>query len=262
MRVINFRGFTDLTLVDIPPSTKLVMLIGPNGTGKSSIFDAFLIWSGTKGVGHSWDQHFHVKRSWTQTHNWPQAIKDFSLHEGEPAGTDGWRKLCYFRSAYRNEVEFNQDLSGVPEISERRLHRTIENDASVSVNYRRLVLRTVRDVWGPEAANRQVSLQDYANAIVGKVNAPLGRILPHLKMESLGDPSTNVGNFYFTKGISKGYLFKNLSGGEKAVFDILIDMIVKMTYFDDSLICIDEPEFSCKSGSSRCVVGGTAQAYS
>lgn len=35
----NFKRFTDLTLDGIPADTKLVLLIGANGSGKSSVFD-------------------------------------------------------------------------------------------------------------------------------------------------------------------------------------------------------------------------------
>ncbi|HEY8938080.1 MAG TPA: AAA family ATPase, partial [Cyclobacteriaceae bacterium] len=37
----NFKRFNDLTIDNIPESTKLVLLIGSNGSGKSSVFDAF-----------------------------------------------------------------------------------------------------------------------------------------------------------------------------------------------------------------------------
>lgn len=37
----NFKRFTDLTISDIPETSKLVLLIGSNGSGKSSLFDAF-----------------------------------------------------------------------------------------------------------------------------------------------------------------------------------------------------------------------------
>jgi len=37
----NFKRFTDLTIENIPEEAKLVLLIGSNGSGKSSIFDAF-----------------------------------------------------------------------------------------------------------------------------------------------------------------------------------------------------------------------------
>jgi len=37
----NFKRFTDLTIQNIPATAKLVLLIGANGSGKSSLFDAF-----------------------------------------------------------------------------------------------------------------------------------------------------------------------------------------------------------------------------
>ena len=37
----HFKRFVDLTIRDIPPDAKLVVLLGPNGCGKSSLFDAF-----------------------------------------------------------------------------------------------------------------------------------------------------------------------------------------------------------------------------
>jgi AAA15 family ATPase/GTPase len=37
----NFKRFTDLRIENIPEETKLVLLIGTNGSGKSSVFDGF-----------------------------------------------------------------------------------------------------------------------------------------------------------------------------------------------------------------------------
>ena len=41
IQVENFKRFTDLTIQYIPDTSKLVLLIGANGSGKSSLFDAF-----------------------------------------------------------------------------------------------------------------------------------------------------------------------------------------------------------------------------
>jgi len=38
----------------------------------------------------------------------------------------------------------------------------------------------------------------------------------------------------------KGYHYKNLSGGEKAAFDLLLDLHIKRKYFPDAVYCIDE----------------------
>jgi AAA15 family ATPase/GTPase len=37
----NFKRFSDLTISDLPAQTRLVVMAGPNGTGKSSVFDGF-----------------------------------------------------------------------------------------------------------------------------------------------------------------------------------------------------------------------------
>ena len=39
----NYKRFTELTIADLPATARLVVLVGPNGTGKSSVFDSFLL---------------------------------------------------------------------------------------------------------------------------------------------------------------------------------------------------------------------------
>jgi AAA15 family ATPase/GTPase len=41
LKIENFKRFTDLSIEQIPESAKLVLLVGSNGSGKSSVFDAF-----------------------------------------------------------------------------------------------------------------------------------------------------------------------------------------------------------------------------
>ena len=50
------------------------------------------------------------------------------------------------------------------------------------------------------------------------------------------------GTFRFTKNASEGFHFKNLSGGEKAVFDLILDLVIAKHAYDNTLFCIDEPE--------------------
>jgi hypothetical protein len=42
--------------------------------------------------------------------------------------------------------------------------------------------------------------------------------------------------------MSEGFDYKNLSGGEKAAFDLILDLVVKIRDFDNTVFCIDEPE--------------------
>ena len=48
--------------------------------------------------------------------------------------------------------------------------------------------------------------------------------------------------FYFEKGKAKKYNYVNLSGGEKAAFDLLLDFIVRKEFYSNAVMCIDEPE--------------------
>ncbi len=54
----NFKRFTDLTIEGIPETAKLVVLIGPNGCGKSSLFDSFKTWHLIKGYSNGVDNDY------------------------------------------------------------------------------------------------------------------------------------------------------------------------------------------------------------
>ena len=66
-------------------------------------------------------------------------------------------------------------------------------------------------------------------------------MFPELELNSLGNPLED-GTFRFTKGTSRGFSFKNLSGGEKAVFDLILDLVIAKRAYDNTIFCIDEPE--------------------
>jgi hypothetical protein len=67
------------------------------------------------------------------------------------------------------------------------------------------------------------------------------RVFADLQLTGTGDPLSQ-GTFYFEKGSSHDFQYKNLSGGEKAVFDLILDLVMKRTEFNDTVFCIDEPE--------------------
>ena len=67
--------------------------------------------------------------------------------------------------------------------------------------------------------------------------------LPTVKVRE--PPSTSNWSFAsgsFDKGVSRNFHYKNLSGGEKSAFDLLLDIFVKREEYSDTVFCIDEPE--------------------
>ena len=115
-----------------------------------------------------------------------------------------------------------------------------ETDAALVEHYQRLVAKFL-----PMLSNLQSedASQDLAaiRAQLAVVGDAVTRVLPHLSFAGLGNP-TEEGSFYFTRDGERHFRFENLSGGEKAVFDILLDVYIAATELGTPLICLDEPE--------------------
>ena len=237
IRLRNFKRFSDTTVTDIPPTARLVLLVGPNGSGKSSVIDAAQTWR-----NRNWDDTYHQKQIPTvRGGNWNDSVS-LSFH-GDPQAEDNEHrhKAIYVRSAYRNEPEFQlRELTRVaPALHETRINRLIENDQAVASNYRRLVSQGFEDVF--ERAQPTLTIGEFREHSIGEIRDAMQRLFPGLVLNSLGNPLSS-GTFRFDKGESKAFLYKNLSGGEKAAFDLLLDLLIKRREYDDTVYFIDEPE--------------------
>ena len=50
IKLKGFRRFKNLTIKDIPEEARLVVMIGSNGSGKSSVFDALYQYKKSRGI--------------------------------------------------------------------------------------------------------------------------------------------------------------------------------------------------------------------
>lgn len=228
-------------LLDIPESAKLIILIGPNGSGKTSLFEAFKQWSGRYGgTNFDPDLSYISKDDPNFNNTWVENIQ-IEFHGSNPDDPVSRKKAFYIRSAYRNEADFT--VSGLNQvgspIDSPGIRRLIDNDASVSDNYQRIVSHSIAKVFSGEAdaeTGKQIR-----EALIGEIRNSMIRVFGDLILSGPGDPLKN-GAFYFDKGTSKNFHFKNLSGGEKAAFDLILDVITKRIDFNDTVYCIDEPD--------------------
>jgi hypothetical protein len=78
-----------------------------------------------------------------------------------------------------------------------------------------LVSRTLEGVY--DGLHDHLGVSELREEMIGRVRGAMARVFDDL-------------------------LHKNLSGGEKAAFDLLLDFIIKRDFYDDTVHCIDEPE--------------------
>ena len=228
----GFKRFEHLSIPDLPPA-RLVVLAGPNGSGKSSLFDAFSVWQQSRFWGLNWDPKYYereqIPKGWSD-----QVQLEFY---GESSG----KKAFYLRTAYRNDPDFqlNQLSRQGDPVDELRVRRMIDGDGVVGQNYQRLASAALEDAF--DRMDETHTLKQFRDAAIGEISTAVSRLFPDLLLESFGNP-LDEGTFRFTKGKVSRFSYKNLSGGEKAAFDLLLDMIVKRRKFDNTVFGIDEPE--------------------
>jgi hypothetical protein len=115
----------------------------------------------------------------------------------------------------------------------------LEGEATVSKNYQRLASQALEDVFATE--KEETTVGEFRNKVIKEIKESLERIFPGLVLNTLGNPFEG-GAFRFDKGSSKAFDYKNLSGGEKAAFDLILDMVVNKRAYREAIYCIDEPE--------------------
>jgi len=236
----KFKRFTDLIIEGIPETAKLVVLVGSNGCGKSSLFDAFKAWHLLRGYRNGVDNDYCRKDESDPRQGFDLVNIDF-YDDIEKFSQEQYKESFYFRTAYRNSPNISISAlktlsSPLSRIDNRMM---IQNDSTVDENYQRLMSATLTEFFDKNNDDKRVAaLRD---ELLGKIREPLHKLFPDLLLTELG-VVTEKAEFYFDKGVTRRYGYEKLSGGEKAAFDLILDFVIKNQYYKNTVFCIDEPE--------------------
>lgn len=246
LTVSRFRRFTELTIIGIPSTAKMVVLVGPNGSGKSAIFDAINTWYRRNNSQYGFsDDNLYFFKSLSSLPESGTSMPEVVFYDPAPSIPG----LIHVRSAYRLDADFT--LSHLSSMKDRELQprvmRLIDQDQSVSLNYQLLVSDVLSEFFDTDS---EKSVKEFWEGLIGALRKRVQTIFPDLVLRSLGRPLVD-GSFYFDKGDAKNFQYKNLSGGEKSVFDILLDLHMAFRIRSDRIYLIDEPEIHTNAKIQR-----------
>lgn len=250
LQLSNFKRFTDLTidLTSLAQPPKLVLLIGSNGSGKSSVFDAFeavAVISKDRRLSH-----FEYLRK--------RAASDFRVILQTSEGTvynrsaniagssnqDLQNHFFYGRSSLRQISSLTRTALGqVPvdyETDSDRPRRFIDRDERFENDIEKITEQILREVF---RTNSQTA--DIKEKFINPINQAFARIFGNNpattpRLTVLNPPlEGKVADILFRKGEVEIH-YNLLSSGEKEVFNILINLLSRRGLYQDTVYFFDE----------------------
>jgi len=265
----NFKRFTDLTLdlSALPQPPKLVLLIGANGSGKSSVFDAFEalsvavrnetadVKSDTRYYGKSSSERFNVRCEFDDGLVIPLHNARFV---NRPSGSLQRDKVFYGRSALRQVPQLDRkgigsdlDFSKDPDRPRRFIHaeKRFENDIS------QVTLRILKEVFSGDRFDSETLRAKY----IEPLNASLARIFGEASETTIAltqlTPALDnqAADVRFRKGAAE-FHYDLLSNGEKQIVNLVLNFFVRREHFNDTIYFLDELDLHLHTKLQRALL--------
>ena len=246
----EFKRFDDLTIDLGENPKKIIALVGPNGCGKSSIFDSFEEkQKDYKGSNYSPTSSFLYKKTYKTDYNNDVYDRGSAIQLIKSDGTTNFdNKSFYIRTSYRYSPnvlvnEYKQQENVLEDRS--RPGSSSQLDRRMQENYERLLGQLFTEFDTGDKSGTQWKTEK-----LGMVNSILNEVVD-INITSLGNVVDGKGQMFFKKGNSINFPYENLSSGEKEVVDLILDFVVKTINYNDTVFCIDEPELHLNTKIQR-----------
>lgn len=251
----NFKRFTDLTIDLGQPAEpyRLVLLIGANGSGKSSVFDAFEICSYVKPSPPGTSDKYYEKNNQPfqvgiDTTN-GKYVERYGHAEDTHAttGKDNFLSLesFYGRSSLRQVPRLTRTTLGQNKAVDfqadtDRPRAYVDRDERFENDLETITRDILRYIYKSDQ-EKQVIFDSYIqpiNEAFERIFAGQENIVP--KLLSIIPPlDGDVAEVQFQKGEAE-FHYDLLSSGEKEIFNVLINLLSRRPYYQNTVYFLDE----------------------
>lgn len=257
----DYKRFHDLTIDLGEEPTRIVALVGPNGCGKSSVFDGMLFVNnayGSLGI-HSNNTSGYRYHSLVQNPSYDYQNISIELDEGIFERVKNMKRqegkgntIFSFRSPFRYSSSLDvKELKAVDDINLNNYGASTASDidSRIDQNYRRLRIK-----YDKYMNEQDCSPSEAKRHIIQELNDAINSCLS-LEIDNLGNVEDGKGTFFFRKKDSPVIFEYNvLSSGEKEVIDILLDLYLRKDHYTDSIYIIDEPELHLNTAIQKSLL--------
>lgn len=248
LQLKNFKRFTDLTLEGIPDNAKLVLLIGSNGSGKSSVFDGFEILNRKRFNFIVSNKNLYYSKNESPF----QIIADFGkgfISDTTKNTYTSDEQLKIPLTSYYGRTSFRQ----IPRLTRLQLGNQIDiksdNDRpSTFIDRDERFENDIENILGKllrEFFRTDDTKSEIKKTVIDPINEALNRIFnkengTKLQLIEIIPPlEGKVAAINFRKGESE-FHYNYLSAGEKEVFNILLNLVARVEYYQDTIFFFDE----------------------